>query len=64
MTQPGPHDPDRGVSEAAVTVHRALAVLAAARRDLTVLLSFPRWYGGEAVELHLGRIAEGDPAAG
>ena len=63
VTHPGPHDPDGGVSEPAVAVHRELAVLAAARRDLTVLLSFPQWYGGEAVELHLGRVAEA-PAAG
>lgn len=64
VAAPGPLDPDCGVSAAAVTVHRALSVLAAARRDLTVLLSFPRWYGGEAVELHLGRIAERDTVAG
>ena len=36
--------------------------MAAARQDLTVLVSFPRWYGADLVERHLGRLAE-DPSS-
>ncbi len=58
VTEPDPGAGDDAISPVALDVHRALATMAAARQDLTVLVSFPRWYGVDLVERHLGRLAD------
>lgn len=58
VTEPDPGAGDDAISTVALDVHRALATMAAARQDLTVLISFPRWYGADLVERHLGQLAD------
>ncbi|WP_110240078.1 hypothetical protein [Nocardioides gilvus] len=63
LHEPDGQDPEATLSPAGLAVHRALVVLAAARRDLTLLLSFPRWYGLGTMERHLGLLSAA-PGAG
>jgi phage tail sheath protein FI len=56
VAEPDASSGDAAVSTDALYVHRALATMAAARQDLTVLISFPRWYGADLVERHLGQL--------
>lgn len=58
VTEPNSAGGEGAVSDTALEVHHALGAVAEARQDLTVLLSFPRWYAADHVERHLGRLAE------
>lgn len=53
--------PAAGVAEVSVAVHRGLATLTAARRDLTAQVGFPAHYRGHEVAEHLARVRAGVP---
>lgn len=48
-----------GVVPGTVEIHRALAAMTAARRDMTAMLSFPRHYGDDDIGEHLARVRAG-----
>ena len=53
--------PAAGVSEVSVAVHRGLATLTAARRDLTAQVGFPSHYREPEIAEHLARVRAGAP---